>query len=802
MSRTHFMVSILTLFLLVNIAIVATGNESGGLQKRALAAMSDRSADPTIQGPLLAQYADSLRSLNPVLAAHCLERSGIAAFRASNLDTALARWQRGVDWARNVPAATDSSRQAESSLLNALAIGHTARGDVEAALPIYDQTLQLRHTMKDTLGLSRTWGNLATGYANIGRTAEALSATAEAGHWLKFVDNPRGTVSNALRPVLLLTSMGRLDEALWQSRLALDMADSLGGLEERAMATMYHGNALQDNGRAKEALPMLQQAEKLMIESGDDYSLIFVRQSLIQCLLFLERNAEALAQVRALLPLVEEANLPHLQTVLLRYEGHALFALNHPLEAQQKLEQALVLFETRRDNLEDDRSRTGIFQASGEIYAALARCQLAAGQIEEAFLTVERGRAKIFSDQMGQPEIRLESLQDKLWDTEAALVLFNDPGRDPLVAFILDGRTLQIVELGNVSPIAEDARAALRLLAAGQNLESCRPALHRLDESLCIPILSRINPRVKRFSVVPPSFLTGFPLGMLEGPEGKAWGAETPLNYLPNATALLNLGLRTAPASGVLAFADPNTTSQSEGLLPSSSARAQAGVPLPEARHEIQALTRNPDRQRMGAQASGTELRHALGTPLSVLHLATHAVVDPVDGGRSAIVLAGDKGLDAVTAQEISAFDFKGDLVVLSGCSTFGTHQVLGEGWFGLPRSFLVAGARTVISTLWDVDDLGARRFMTAFYQALSSGLPRDLALVQARNTCRDQGMPPREWAAFVLTGVGDEGLPWFAESQLDQQKWNRKWGVLLLALTALVATIIWFRRDTGTSSM
>jgi CHAT domain-containing protein len=87
-------------------------------------------------------------------------------------------------------------------------------------------------------------------------------------------------------------------------------------------------------------------------------------------------------------------------------------------------------------------------------------------------------------------------------------------------------------------------------------------------------------------------------------------------------------------------------------------------------------------------------------TPLAVLHLATHAVVDPVDGSRSAVVLAGRDGMDAVTAQEISTYSFQGDLVVLSGCSTFGEHRVLGEGWFGLPRSFLAAGARSVVSTL------------------------------------------------------------------------------------------------------
>ncbi len=361
---------------------------------------------------------------------------------------------------------------------------------------------------------------------------------------------------------------------------------------------------------------------------------------------------------------------------------------------------------------------------------------------------------------------------------------------------MLDGTELRSVEIGPVTPLATDARAALRLLAAGESLETCRPALNRVEAVLVTPLLAAIGPDVARLSIVPPSFLMGFPLGVLQDPEGRPWDGERPLSYLPNATAFVDLGARAAPTAGVLALADPSAPQPDVGQLPVSPARARTGVPLPEAREEIALVVRAAGRRLMGDAATGTELRAALRTPLAVLHLATHAVVDPVDGGRSAVVLAGDTGVDAVTAAEIAGFDFAGDLVVLSGCSTFGEQRVLGEGWFGLPRSFLAAGARSVVSTLWDVEDRGARIFMAAFYEALREGAARDVALVEARRVCQAEGLPPREWAAFVLTGVGADGV-----GALDGVANERNWLPGVLWAVAVIVALGLVRRLRGRAS-
>jgi CHAT domain-containing protein/Tfp pilus assembly protein PilF len=147
-------------------------------------------------------------------------------------------------------------------------------------------------------------------------------------------------------------------------------------------------------------------------------------------------------------------------------------------------------------------------------------------------------------------------------------------------------------------------------------------------------------------------------------------------------------------------------------------------------------------------------------------------------GLLSGLVLAGanrtpqpgqDDGI--LTALEVAELDLSGvELAVLSACET-GLGQVAGgEGLLGLQRAFQVAGARTVLASLWAVDDDATRALMVRFYENLwQKGLPKLEALRQAqlatlrgsgdRGEVRDRAaaaparQPPYTWSAFVLSG-------------------------------------------------
>jgi CHAT domain-containing protein len=94
------------------------------------------------------------------------------------------------------------------------------------------------------------------------------------------------------------------------------------------------------------------------------------------------------------------------------------------------------------------------------------------------------------------------------------------------------------------------------------------------------------------------------------------------------------------------------------------------------------------------------------------------------------------------------------DLVVLSSCQTGRGTIVTNEGNLGLPRVFFYMGARSVLSTLWQVNDRAAALFMKSFYDGYFRGLGKAEALQAAKRAMmRTRFAHPVYWASFVLTG-------------------------------------------------
>ena len=96
---------------------------------------------------------------------------------------------------------------------------------------------------------------------------------------------------------------------------------------------------------------------------------------------------------------------------------------------------------------------------------------------------------------------------------------------------------------------------------------------------------------------------------------------------------------------------------------------------------------------------------------------------------------------------------------MLSGCDT-GTGRVLsGEGVLGLRRAFQVAGARTLIMSLWRVEDAAAAEWMRRLYEAHSKGLSTAEAMrgasrgvLQARRA-KGKSTHPYTWGPFIAAG-------------------------------------------------
>lgn len=184
------------------------------------------------------------------------------------------------------------------------------------------------------------------------------------------------------------------------------------------------------------------------------------------------------------------------------------------------------------------------------------------------------------------------------------------------------------------------------------------------------------------------------------------------------------------------------------------------------------------------SQATVGQFKQSLGGQ-RVLHLATHGFFLPSicpedeEGAllrenpllRSGLAFAGandgllaeDHGEDGLlTAEEVAALDLNGvQWAVLSACDTgLGDLRGGGEGVFGLARAFQIAGAASVIMSLWQVDDESTRAWMQSLYQArfgegATTGDAVRMAAMSSLRRLRQEGVSdhPYYWAGFVALG-------------------------------------------------
>ena len=141
-----------------------------------------------------------------------------------------------------------------------------------------------------------------------------------------------------------------------------------------------------------------------------------------------------------------------------------------------------------------------------------------------------------------------------------------------------------------------------------------------------------------------------------------------------------------------------------------------------------------------------------------IIHFACHGFLDESSPFRSALALSttnasGDDGF--LQMREIYGLDLNADLVVLSACQTAAGRLERSEGPMGLSRPFFFAGARSVIASLWPINDRSTVTFMHDFYAGLLGGCPADEALRSAKSKMlkTHHWAHPFYWASFLLQG-------------------------------------------------
>jgi CHAT domain-containing protein/tetratricopeptide (TPR) repeat protein len=379
--------------------------------------------------------------------------------------------------------------------------------------------------------------------------------------------------------------------------------------------------------------------------------------------------------------------------------------------------------------------------------------------------------------------------------------------RPRYVAFVLrgPGEDPVAVPLGSAEEI--DALVARWRQRVREESARARPSRRsevetaRVGAALRRLLLDPVWPRVagaRRLFVVPDGPLHLLNLAALPLRDGRYLIEGGPVLHVLSAERDL-VPSATPVGRGLLALGAPAFDAPSRRPGPDARLSARRGVdcgalrslrfdPLPASGREARSVAEGWDRRLGevalldGDDASEANLRR--GAPgRRVVHLATHGFfLDDASCGygpmgsrsahpllRSGLALAGvhrrpspaddDDGI--LTAEEVGSLDLRGvEWAVLSACDTGLGDVQAGEGVLGLRRAFQVGGVRTVIMSLWPVDDEQARRFMASLYRARFAG-GADTATAVHRATLsalearRRAGAPahPFDWAGFVAAG-------------------------------------------------
>lgn len=308
-----------------------------------------------------------------------------------------------------------------------------------------------------------------------------------------------------------------------------------------------------------------------------------------------------------------------------------------------------------------------------------------------------------------------------------------------LLAFVVTRGSLEVVRL-DASGLAQDL-ARFRRDVADPRSDRQAALARRLHARLVAPLAGRIATR--DIAVV----------------------AHGPLHYLPfnalhdgSAHLIDRYGLRMLPSASVLRFLRPKPEAQAGDVL--AFGNPDLGDPrfdLAYAQAEVAAIARGRPASRVLVRKEATESAfRQLAGGFRYVHFATHGAFDPGSPLESTLMLAPEaRGDGRLTADKLYSMRLHADLVTLSACETGLGKVASGDDVVGLTRAFLYAGSRSIVASLWKVDDEATSYLMTRFYEGLGRTDKRN-ALRQAQIATRQRYPHPFFWAAFQLTGGAD----------------------------------------------
>jgi CHAT domain-containing protein len=518
-----------------------------------------------------------------------------------------------------------------------------------------------------------------------------------------------------------------------------------------------------------------------------------------QSLIRLGRVDKAREMLDTLLAMPELRAMGNLYWVTLYERARISLQQGHPEEGIRLLEQSVEAIESVRSTISFEAAKIGFAGDKQAVYASLIGALAHSGDWQGAFVYAERAKARALVDllaqrrDLGPPQSSDEKVR-ALFASAAAVdsgvglassdesvrgIKVVADARDALSTAAPEAASLISVQKVDVAAISarmgpqetlvdyytqgDDLYAFVlnagtikghKLSARGleEEVRAFREAIGRrepralelgqsLHTRLIDPLIGDITG--PSLTIAPHGALHYLPFAALS--DGKSYLIDRyAVRLIPSADTLVYLRSERRKTVGtLLALGNPDL--------------GKPALDLPNAQVEaVKVASMFPDsRALVRAEASKSAVKD-LGGGFSILHFATHGRFDADAPLSSGLYLAkGNEANGVLTVSDLYSLRWDVDLVTLSACETGLGKVANGDDVIGLTRGFLYAGARSIVASLWEVDDAATAQLMETFYRNLGSNDKRE-ALRLAQIETRKQYPDPWYWAAFNVLGRAD----------------------------------------------
>ena len=575
-------------------------------------------------------------------------------------------------------------------------------------------------------------------------------------------------------------------EAEIYARKALEISNETG--DKRQMSTNYINLALfySNNGQYQKSLENYDSAIKIMKNMGDkrgEATALICCASVYDALGKFRTAIEIQQKGLNILREVEDAGREHV--VLLSLGIYS--ADNGELKkACEYLFESISSIERDVEKLQDEHS-ISLNNLTSRNYWVLCTLLVLQGKVPEALCTAERGRARALVDLMSEKYgVHQRQLSNEIYVNGLRQLSIQNQSTIIFITVVFDHMFFWIMEEGQIrlrlsklKSGEEDIAGLLNLPASTECEDRSLSAYYRMwssaderkeetqqrlveDEEDEIEKESSLQLLYKRLFgpvddlvqrqdiiIVPDGVLFMVPFSALQDSNAKFLSETFRIRLIPSLTTLELI--QTSPAeyhsaSGALIVGDPAAH---------PITRLQ---PLPEARKEAQEIAALLGLAAIvGNQATKREVLRKM-QDVSLIHFAAHG-----DAERGEIALspscsaerAPSKKDFMLTMEDISKVGIRAKLVVLSCCHSGRGKIMKAEGVVGIARAFIASGARSVLVSLWLLNDRSTKEFMIRFYGHLvRDKLSASKALHQSMKWMREtKKYTVSDWAPFVLIG-------------------------------------------------